>query len=132
MFTIEKIKTAHSKVKSGSDFPEYVQDLIELGVKSYETQVVDGNTVYVGNDGFKLESGAKYPKMEIAEKGNAEQFIKNLKAHQQGKTDYPTFCKDCASSGIEKWVVLLDKMTCTYFDKTGKTMLVEAMPNLKK
>lgn len=33
MFTIEQIKEAHSKVKSGADFPNYIQDLIILGVK---------------------------------------------------------------------------------------------------
>ena len=32
MFTIQQIKEAHSKVKSGSDFPKYVQDIIALGV----------------------------------------------------------------------------------------------------
>ena len=32
MFTIEQIKNAHAKVKSGADFPTYVQNLIKLGV----------------------------------------------------------------------------------------------------
>ncbi len=33
MFTIEQIKEAHAKVKSGADFPNYIHDLIILGVK---------------------------------------------------------------------------------------------------
>jgi hypothetical protein len=33
MFTIAQIKKAHSKVKSGEDFPVYIQDLIALGVQ---------------------------------------------------------------------------------------------------
>ena len=37
MFTIQQIKEAHSKVKSGADFPKYVHDIIALGVTSYET-----------------------------------------------------------------------------------------------
>ena len=37
MFTIAQIKEAHSRVKSGADFPTYIQDLIELGVKGYDT-----------------------------------------------------------------------------------------------
>ncbi len=37
MFQLTDIKDAHSKVKSGADFPNYVQDLIKLGVKKYET-----------------------------------------------------------------------------------------------
>ena len=32
MFTIQQIKDAHSKVKSGADFPQYMQDIIALGV----------------------------------------------------------------------------------------------------
>ena len=32
MFTIQQIKDAHSKVKSGADFPKYMQDIIALGV----------------------------------------------------------------------------------------------------
>ena len=45
MFTIDQIKEAHSKVKSGADFPQYVQDLIKLGVIHYTTYVRDGHTV---------------------------------------------------------------------------------------
>jgi uncharacterized protein YbcV (DUF1398 family) len=42
MFTIEQIKIAHTKVRSGADFPNYIQDLINLGITSYETYVADG------------------------------------------------------------------------------------------
>jgi uncharacterized protein YbcV (DUF1398 family) len=51
-----------------------------------------------------------------------------LKIHQQGKTDYITFCKDCAETGIEKWFVSLDEMTCTYYDKAGNKVLIEKVP----
>jgi uncharacterized protein YbcV (DUF1398 family) len=39
-----------------------------------------------------------------------------------------TFCSDCAKSGIEKWIVCMEKMTCTYFDKAGNEMLEEMIP----
>ena len=67
-------------------------------------------------------------KLKIADKSNAEQFKLDLKAHQQGKTDYPTFCRDCAVSGVEKWTVDLDAMTCTYLDRKGNLILVENIP----
>ncbi|PWT73465.1 MAG: hypothetical protein C5B59_13480 [Bacteroidetes bacterium] len=51
-----------------------------------------------------------------------------MKAHHQGKTDYPTFCNDCATSGIEKWEACMNNMTRTYFDKTGDEILVEEIP----
>ena len=128
MFTIEQIKAAHSKVKSGADFPNYVQDLIKLGVKFYETYVNDGHTVYVGKDDFKISTAEKYDKLEITHDSNIEQFRIDIKAHQQGKTDYLTFCSDCAKSGIEKWRVNMEKMTCIYLDKTGVEILIETIP----
>jgi uncharacterized protein YbcV (DUF1398 family) len=55
-------------------------------------------------------------------------FAEDLKAHQAGKTDYFQFCKDCAKSGIEKWIVSLEDMTCIYYDKKGNQILVETIP----
>src|SRR5690606_38381246 len=129
MFTIKQIKAAHSKVKSGADYPHYIQDLIKLGVTSYDTYVTDGNTFYKGTNGYEITSGAKYETLKIAVKSNKNQFTVNLKAHQQGKSDYHTFCTQCAESGIEKWAVDLVKMTCTYHDKTGAKILVEKIPD---
>ena len=36
MFTVEQIQEAHSKVKSGADFPKYIQDIKKLGVDAFE------------------------------------------------------------------------------------------------
>jgi len=128
MFTVEQIKAAHSKVKSGADFPAYIQDLKKLGVTGYETFVSDGHTNYYGAAAYKTSSTARYDILKIAEESNAEQFKTDLKEHQKGKTDYPTFCKDCAKSGKEKWRVSIGKMTCTYYDKAGNEILVEGIP----
>lgn len=128
MFTLDQIKAAHSKVMSGADFPNYVQDLIQLGVTFYETYVSDGHTDYLGTNGYKTSSDPKYSELIIAEQCDVEQFRLDLKAHQQGKTDYATFCNDCAKSGVEKWTVRMDKMTCTYYDKSGNELLEEVIP----
>ena len=69
-----------------------------------------------------------YENLNIAEKSDKEKFSNFLKIHQQGKTDYITFCRDCAETGIEKWFVSLDEMTCTYHDKAGKKILAEKIP----
>jgi uncharacterized protein YbcV (DUF1398 family) len=129
MFTVEQIKHAHSKVKSGADFPAYIKDLKQLGVTFYETYVSDGHTKYFGDNNYRASSPSKYDLLTIADDCNAEMFKSDLSAHQQGKTGYPAFCKDCARSGIEKWAVSVDNMTCTYFDKTGNTILVEQIPD---
>src|SRR5690606_7315472 len=123
MFTVEQIKAAHGKVKSGADFPAYIRDLKSLGVMHYDTFVINGTSDYY-SENHKVSIGAKYDKLTIAETSNTEQFKSHVEAHQQGNTNYPTFCSDCAKSGIEKWVIYLDKMTCTYYDKAGNEIFV--------
>jgi len=129
MFTIQQIHDAHSKVKSGADFPKYIQDIIALGVTSFETFVFDNHTDYSGKDNFKIASEGFSETLDIANYSNVNQFKSDLKAHQEGKTDYMTFLKDCAKSGVEKWIVVMDKMTCSYYDKAGNEMLVETIPS---
>lgn len=130
MFTIPQIKEAHSKVKSGADFPKYMQDIIQLGVISFETFVTDNHTDYYGNNEFTISSEGRQEILSVAEESNIEQFKTDLKTHQQGKTDYPTFLTDCAKSGVEKWVVVMNRMTCSYYDKSGNEMLVEKIPTV--
>ena len=59
---------------------------------------------------------AEYAELSIAQQTNPDHFKQQLKVHQQGGTDYLTFCRDCANAGIEKWVIDLPAMTCTYFN----------------
>jgi uncharacterized protein YbcV (DUF1398 family) len=128
MFTVEQIKAAHSKVKSGADFPPYIKEIKELGVTHYEAYVGDGHIVYHGTNNYSATVPEKYEPLIIADKAKIEEFKAELIAHQQGKTDYLTFIKMCAETGIEKWEVRIDKMTCTYFDKSGNEILEEQIP----
>lgn len=129
MFTLEQIKTAHSKVKSGADFPNYIQEIKMLGVTSYEHFVADGHINYCGANNFVISTDAKWDLINIAEKGSTEMLKHSLTIHQQGQTNYPTFCNQSAEAGVEKWVVDMAKMTCAYYDKTGFEILVEAIPS---
>ena len=129
MFTTQQIEQAHEKVKSGADFPKYIQEIKSFGVQSFITFVKDSHTEYFGADNFTTSSNPKYEDLEIAEITDSEKFKAQLKVHQQGKTDYFTFCKDCAETGIEKWIVDLNKMTCVYYDKYGNEILVEEIPS---
>jgi uncharacterized protein YbcV (DUF1398 family) len=128
MFTVEQIKTAHSKVKSGADFPSYIREIKSMGVTHYEAYVTDGHIDYHGANNFTAKVSAKYAPLVIADTANNELFKAELIAHQQGKTDFLTFIKMCAGTGIEKWEICMDKMTCTYFDKAGNEVLVEKIP----
>jgi uncharacterized protein YbcV (DUF1398 family) len=128
MFTTEQIEAAHSKVRSGADFPGYIQKIKNLGVTAFETFTSDSHTVYFGNNLFKTQSGPQYPDLTIASDSKKELFIDYLKMHQQGKTDYFNFCKHCAETGIEKWRVSINALTCTYYDSSGAEILVEKIP----
>jgi uncharacterized protein YbcV (DUF1398 family) len=128
MFTVEQIKAAHGKVKSGADFPSYIREIKELGVTHYEAYVGDGHIDYHGADSYTAKVPAKYTLLVIAETVKAEEFKAQLVAHQQGRTDFLTFITKCAEFGIEKWAISMEKMTCTYYDKAGKEILIEQIP----
>ncbi|MCF2444020.1 DUF1398 domain-containing protein [Dyadobacter sp. CY345] len=128
MFTAEQIKAAHSKVKSGAEFPSYVKEIKALGVTHYEAYVTDGHIDYHGANDHIAKVPAKYDPLIIADHSNGEEFKSELVAHQQGKTDFLTFITMCANYGIEKWAIRMDRMTCTYYDKAGNEILIEQIP----
>lgn len=130
MFTVKQIEEAHSKVKSGADFPKYIQEIKALGVFQFETWVKDSHTVYYGENGYKTSSAAMYENLKIEDLSNATTFKHHLAIHQRGETDYFIFCQHCAETGIEKWIASLVKMTCIYYDKSGHEILVENIPQL--
>ena len=128
MLSLEDIKAAHAKVKSGADFPAYVQDLVKLGVTGYETFVSDGHVLYNTAADLQLQSLPKYETLLIADSSDVASFRAHLKNHQLGHSDYLTFCQQAAETGIEKWVVDTAEMTCTYYDKADNEILMERIP----
>lgn len=129
-FTLDQLKTAHAKVKSGADFPGYIREISQLGVKNYETFVADGRMIFNGAYHFQITSAPKYTLQEISDDINPTQFKAQLKTHQNGGSDYLTFIQQCAAAGIEKWIVSVEEMTCIYYDKIGSEVLTEAIPTL--
>jgi uncharacterized protein YbcV (DUF1398 family) len=130
MFTIEQIKAIHAKVKSGADFPAYVQELKNtLGITHYDLFVKNGQGIYYGADNFKAESAPAYSDKTIADKGDAVKLKHIIKIHQQGQTDYPTFVNQAAEAGVEKWTTSMERMEVIYYDKAGNEMLVEPIPD---
>jgi len=65
----------------------------------------------------------------ISTESDIDALKASLKIHQAGKTDYLFFCNEAAANGIEKWIVDLQHLTCTYYDLNGNEMLVEAIPS---
>jgi uncharacterized protein YbcV (DUF1398 family) len=90
-----------------------------------ETWIADSHTNYFDKNEFQTNSKPKYDRMTIVKKIDENKFNQYLKIHQKDETDYFTFCKHCAEAGIEKWIEGLNKMACTYYDKSEKEILIE-------
>jgi uncharacterized protein YbcV (DUF1398 family) len=129
MFTIAQIKEAHARVKTGADFPVYIQELIALGVEGYDTFVTDGHVEYFGADNCRAVTTETNKSIAIAGFANKERFIEFLVMHQGGETDYLTFCDHAGLCGIAKWSVNIVDMTCTYLDQSGTAILIEKIPS---
>lgn len=128
MFTIDDIIDAHAKVKSWADFPQYIQNLAEMWVTTYDIFVSDWHAVYEGMHGFVVKAPAKYDALTIADSTDKDWFHERLQLHQDWWTDYMTFCKDAAKAWVEKWTMDILWMTCTYYDKKGNSILAERVP----
>jgi len=128
-FTIEQIRAEHQKVKSGADFPEYIQAIKNLGVSVYKVSIADGGIDYFDNENNSITTRGKDDGVRsISGIINLDPFKTRLKLHQQGGTDYHTFCNDCAENGVEGWKMDLNAMACTYFDTEDNDILVEQIP----
>lgn len=128
MFTIEQIKVTHAKVTSGADFPKYVQEIKALGVIYYDVFVEDGRSKYYGADNFTISDGATYATKTVADVGSTEKLKDTISIHQQGETDYLTFCQQAAEAGVEKWTTHMLDMEVVYYDKQENKLLVEPIP----
>lgn len=124
MFNIQQIEAAHSKVKTGADFPNYIKEIQGLGVTGFEYFVSNGKEIFFGKD-CRVESPDKYEAINISKDVNAHIFKNELLAHQQGKTTFEEFLKMSAETGISYWKVDLALKTCTYFDLEDREVVKE-------
>ena len=65
MFILEQIKQAYDKVQTATDFENYIQELIELGIKGYDTLVTDGRVVYYGDTNHEAATDKKYDQLSF-------------------------------------------------------------------
>ncbi len=66
--------------------------------------------------------------MEISAQADTKALQHALTIHQAGQTDCQTFCRQSAAAGVEKWVVDMENMACTYYGIAGNEMVVETIP----
>jgi uncharacterized protein YbcV (DUF1398 family) len=128
MFTLAQIKQAHDKVQTATDFENYIQELIELGIKGYDTLVLDGRVVYYGDTNHEVSTDKEYDELFIVPTVNKERFIEYLVLHESGQSDYYTFCQQAAQCGIAKWRIDIIEMTCTYLTAQDDPIVIEKIP----
>ena len=129
MFTLQEIKDAHSKVKSGADFPKYVKEIKELGMNYYDFFVADGHAKYVHNNGEFIESPAIYEVKKISSISDTILLKHIIKIHQNGETDFMTFCQQSADAGVVLWRTDVTNMKVIYLNDKNEEMVVEVVPS---
>ncbi len=123
------MKAAHAKVKSGADFPHYIQEIKSYGLKSYTYSVTDGTITYYGESGHQVAAPAIYKPKTINPIASPDELRNIISIHQQGKTDFPTFCEQAAAAGVKQWVIDTERMLCIYEDTDGKALVAEPIPD---
>lgn len=129
MFTLQQSKAAHAKVKNGADFPAYIQEIKSFGLKSYVYSVIDGTIIYYGADGYKIAAPAIYEPKKINHHVSPNELHHSIAIHQQGQTDFFTFCEQVAGSGVMQWVIDTERMVCIYEDMNSKEIAREPIPD---
>lgn len=126
MFTLEAIQAAHVQF-TGPDFPKLIQEFKKMGMKTNTVDIESELVSYATADEVLQTEGLK-ARGSVANVANQTAAQVDLARHQEGQTDFQTFCDDMAAAGIYKWVIDLEKMTCTYYDKANQPVIAEVIP----
>lgn len=129
MFTLEQLAAAHAKVKSGADFPRYVQEIKGLGLAHYDFYVTDGHSEYFAQSGERVDAPAKYAVKTIAASADEAALRHTIAIHQQGQTDFATFCQQAADAGVQFWRTDAMRLVCEYVDAAGQVFVSEPIPD---
>jgi uncharacterized protein YbcV (DUF1398 family) len=127
-FTEPDIRAAYAKTRTGADFPRLIQDLKNLGIISYDHLLETGSNIFHGRGGYSVSMSNMGPSVPVSDQPNAELLKKYISEHQRGLTNYPQICAQAGEVGVQKWTSDLRAMTCTYFDKSSRMMVVEPIP----
>ncbi|CRH93214.1 Phage envelope protein [Chlamydia trachomatis] len=125
MFTLEVIQAAHAQF-IGPDFPKLIQEFKKMGMETNTVDIESGLVSYATADEVLQTEGLK-SRGTVANVANQTAAQVDLVYHQKGQTDFQTFCDEMAATGIYKWVIDLEKMTCTYYDKANQPVIAEVI-----
>jgi len=128
MFTKQELEKALSYIGTGASYPKVVEELKKAGVAKYEHFVADGRNVYYSEDGDSIDIPSRQQPIHVNSQPSIGKLSHDLKTHQAGETDYPTFCKQAGEAGVEKWIADLVAMKVSYVDMAGEELLSEDIP----
>lgn len=126
-FTLSEIQQAHQQY-TGVDFPKLFKEFKDMGMTYNIVNIQDGTATYVHQSEDDIVTSSVKSNHPVAPSSNQSIVQDVLTRHQQGQTDFETFCDEMAEAGIYKWHIDIQAGTCTYIDLKEQAIISELTP----
>ncbi|HDC6346551.1 TPA: DUF1398 family protein [Staphylococcus aureus] len=126
-FTLSAIQQAHQQF-TGVDFPKLFKAFKDMGMTYNIVNIQDGTATYVHQSEDDIVTSSVKSNHPVAQKSNKTIVQDVSTRHQQGQTDFETFCDEMAEAGIYKWHIDIQAGTCTYIDLQDQAVISELIP----
>ncbi|CAC9056489.1 phage envelope protein [Staphylococcus aureus] len=126
-FTLSEIQQAHQQF-TGVDFPKLFKAFKDMGMTYNIVNIQDGTVTYVHQSEDDIVTSSVKSNHPVAPSSNQSIVQDVLTRHQQGQTDFETFCNEMAEAGIYKWHIDIQAGTCTYIDLKEQAIISELIP----
>ncbi|HCU6926287.1 TPA: DUF1398 family protein [Staphylococcus aureus] len=126
-FKLSAIQQAHQQF-TGVDFPKLFKAFKDMGMTYNIVNIQDGTATYVHQSEDDIVTSSVKSNHPVAPSSNQSIVQDVLTRHQQGQTDFETFCDEMAQSGIYKWHIDIQAGTCTYIDLQEQAIISELIP----
>lgn len=126
-FTLSEIQQAHQQY-TGVDFPKLFKEFKDMGMTYNIVNIQDGTATYVHQSEDDIVTSSVKSNHTVAPSSNQSIVQDVLTRHQQGQTDFETFCDEMAEAGIYKWHIDIQAGTCTYIDLKEQAIISELIP----
>lgn len=126
-FKLSAIQQAHQQF-TGVDFPKLFKAFKDIGMTYNIVNIQDGTATYVHQSEDDIVTSSVKSNHPVAPSSNQSIVQDVLTRHQQGQTDFETFCDEMAQAGIYKWHIDIQAGTCTYIDLQEQAIISELIP----
>ncbi|HDJ7819710.1 TPA: DUF1398 family protein [Staphylococcus aureus] len=126
-FTLSAIQQAHQQF-TGVDFPKLFKSFKDMGMTYNIVNIQDGTATYVHQSEDDIVTSSVKSNHPVAPRSNQSIVQEVLTRHQEGQTDFETFCDEMAQAGIYKWHIDIQVSTCTYIDLKEQAIISELIP----